>query len=68
MKEDNTMERKSADTVFSAMTHEEKNHVLFLKQKEILDTFLEHGAISKADHDKSLHDLTKKMGDADNTP
>ena len=25
-------------------------------------TFLEHGAISKEQHDKSLHDLTVKMG------
>lgn len=27
-----------------------------------MKTFLEHGAITQAQHDKSLHDLTKKMG------
>ena len=35
---------------------------LFLKQKETLDTFLAHGAISRAQYDKSLHDMKEKMG------
>ncbi len=35
---------------------------LFLRQKEILDTFLERGAITQAQHDKSLYDLREKMG------
>ena len=43
------------------MTHEEKNYQVFLLQKETLDTFLERGAISKAQHDKSLNDLRTKM-------
>ena len=43
------------------LTYEEKNHELFLRQKALLDEFLEHGAISQAQHDKSLHDLTEKM-------
>lgn len=34
---------------------------LYLKQKELLETFLEHGTISKAQYDKSLGDLTLKM-------
>ena len=34
---------------------------LYLKQKELLETFLEHGTISKAQYDKSLGDLTIKM-------
>ena len=48
---------------WAALTHEEKNHQLFLRQKALLDGFLEHGAISQAQHDKSLHDLTEKMGE-----
>ena len=48
---------------WSALSYEEKNHQLFLKQKALLDSFLERGAISKAQHDKSLHDLIKKMGE-----
>lgn len=47
---------------WSALSYAEKNHVLFLQQKELLDTFLQHGAITQAQHDKSLHDLIEKMG------
>ena len=49
---------------WSEMTIEEKNHELFLRQKETLDLFLEHGAITKEQHDNSLHDLIEKMGEA----
>lgn len=41
---------------------DEKKLELFKKQKELLDTFLSHGAITKAQYDKSLGDLTVKMG------
>ena len=44
------------------MTADEKKLDLYLRQKELLDTFLEHGAISQAQHDQSLGDLTEKMG------
>ena len=47
---------------WSSLTYEEKNRLLFLRQKETLDMFLERGAISQAQHDKSLHDLIEKMG------
>ena len=35
---------------------------LYLDQKNTLDIFLENGAITKAQYDKSLGDLTRKMG------
>lgn len=35
---------------------------LFRRQKNLLDTFLERNAISKAQYDKSLGDLRDKMG------
>ena len=38
------------------------NRLLFLRQKKTLAMFLERGAISQAEHDKSLHDLMEKMG------
>ena len=50
------------DKAWAGMTHEEKNKVLFHKQKEMLDLLLERGAISQAQHDKSLYDLSEKMG------
>ena len=43
-------------------TREEKLKQLYLKQKHTLDLFLERGAISKEQYDKSLGDLTRKMG------
>ena len=44
------------------MNAEDKKRELFLRQKELLDTFLEHGAISREQYNKSLGDLTVKMG------
>ena len=46
----------------SYLTDEEKRRKLYEKQKETLDTFLAHGAITKAQYEKSLGDLTRKMG------
>ncbi len=45
---------------WDSMTREEKNAWLLEEQKETLIRFLEHGAISKAQYDKSLHDLIEK--------
>ena len=36
------------DNLWETMTHEQKNHQLYLKQKSMLDMFLAHGAISQA--------------------
>lgn len=44
------------------LTAEEKKRDLYLRQKELLNTLLEHGAISQAQYVKSLGDLTVKMG------
>ena len=43
-------------------TPEEKKKSLYQKQKQTLDLFLEHGAISRIQYDQSLGDLTVKMG------
>ena len=45
-----------------SLTPDEKKRQLFKEQKKTLDLFLERGAISKEQHDKSLHDLIEKMG------
>ena len=57
------MERASGEIDWASLSEEEKKKQLFLKQKATLDTFLEHGAISKAQYDKSLNDLKEKMGE-----
>ena len=43
-------------------TRKEQLRQLYLSQKQTLDTFLNNGAITKAQYDKSLGDLTRKMG------
>ena len=57
------MDVKIDNSAWEKLTYKEKNHQLFLREKELLDGFLEHGAISQAQHDKSLHDLIEKMGE-----
>lgn len=44
-------------------SNNEQKHLLYLKQKALLDTFLEKKAITQKQYDKSLHDLTEKMGE-----
>ena len=44
------------------LSAEEKKIRLYFQQKEALDDFLERGAISQAQYDKSLGDMTEKMG------
>ena len=43
-------------------TAERKKRELYENQKKTLDTFLEHHAITRAQYEKSLGDLTVKMG------
>ena len=52
----------SNDPAWVSLSHAEKNKELYKQQKHTLDLFLERGAISKAQYEKSLHDLTDKMG------
>ena len=47
--------------------HREQLKKLYLDQKKTLDIFLANGAITKAQYDKSLGDLTEKMGMSDIT-
>ena len=47
------------------LSYKEKNHQLFLREKALLAEFPAHGAISRAQHDKSLHDLIEKTGEAE---
>ena len=49
-------------TEWTKLSPEEKKQQLFLNQKKMLDLFLEKGAISQAQYNKSLGDLREKMG------
>ena len=44
------------------LSYKEKNYELFLKQTRLLKEFLERGAISRAQYEKSLHELIEKTG------
>ena len=57
------MENATDNQEWEMLTYAEKNHQMFLREKELLDCFLAHGAISRTQHDKSLHDLKEKMGE-----
>lgn len=57
------MDSQNMDQIeWEKLTPEEKKKQLFLKQKKLLDIFLERNAISKTQYDKSLGDLRDKMG------
>lgn len=58
------MSNTNDKTAWSSLTYEQKNHQLFMTQKELLGQFLTTGAISQAQHDKSIHDLIEKMGES----
>ena len=54
--------KEPEENEWANLTPEEKKRKLYEKQKSLLDTFLEHRAISQQQYDKSLGDLTEKMG------
>ena len=47
---------------WSSLSAQEKKRQLFLKQKRLLDTFLQNGAITVVQYNKSLGDLRELMG------
>ncbi|MDO4939512.1 MAG: hypothetical protein Q4E54_06085 [Lachnospiraceae bacterium] len=56
------MELTNENEEYTKMSPEQKKRHLYEHQKDILDKFLKRGAISKQQYDKSLRDLTEKMG------
>ena len=58
---------KNEDIDWQSLSSEEIKQPLFFKQKNMLEMFLEHRAITQEQFDKSLHYLTEKMGMRDIT-
>ena len=52
----------NSETNIQTSTPKEKKMQLYLRQKELLDTFLEKGAITKEQYEKSFGDLTERWG------
>ena len=57
------MNADNEDTL-SFLSYKDKNNLLFHRQRKTLEMFLERGAISREQHDKSLNDLIEKMDSA----
>ena len=49
-------------TDWRSMPPDERKRALFNKQKDLLDTFLSHGAIDRRQYEKSLNCMAEKMG------
>jgi hypothetical protein len=49
-------------TDWRTMPPDERKRALFNKQKDLLDTFLAHGAIDRRQYEKSLTCMAEKMG------
>ena len=49
------------DPTWASLSYAEKNKELFERQKRLLGLFLERGAISKEQYEKSLRDMTEQM-------
>ena len=49
-------------TDWRTMSPDERKRALFNKQKDLLDTFLAHGAIDRRQYEKSLTCMAEKMG------
>ncbi|MCR4682718.1 MAG: hypothetical protein K5647_05210 [Clostridiales bacterium] len=47
---------------FEKLTEEQKRRLLYENQKQTLELFVKRRAITKAQYEKSLDDLTVKMG------
>ena len=59
----NSFDLKNAqETDWRSMPPEERKRALFNKQKDLLDTFLSHGAIDRRQYEKSLTCMAEKMG------
>ena len=48
---------------WESLLYDEKNLVLYERQKQTLEEFLERNAISRAQYEKSLHELMMRMTD-----
>lgn len=56
-----SLKKKDNSQSWQSLSPAEKKLELFRRQKDLLDTFLATGAISQAQHDKSLNCLIEKM-------
>ena len=57
------LEKKyTPETEWQSMQPEERKRALFIKQKDLLDTFLSHGALDRKQYEESLTSMAEEMG------
>jgi hypothetical protein len=54
--------KETLGTDWRTIPPDERKRALFNKQKDLLDTFLAHGAIDRRQYEKSLTCMAEKMG------
>ena len=54
--------KNEPETDWRSLPPDERRRALFNKQKDLLDTFLSHGAIDRRQYEKSLNCMAEKMG------
>ena len=54
--------QNAPETDWRSMPPDERKRALFNRQKDLLDTFLSHGAIDRRQYEKSLTCMAEKMG------
>ena len=54
--------KNEPETDWRSMPPDERKRALFNKQKDLLETFLSHGAIDRRQYEKSLNCMAEKMG------
>ena len=54
--------KNDPETDWRSMPPDERKRALFNKQKDLLETFLSHGAIDRRQYEKSLNCMAEKMG------
>ena len=55
-------QKYTPETEWQSMPPEERKRALFIKQKDLLDTFLSHGALDRKQYEESLASMAKDMG------
>ena len=59
----NGIDLKSISSIdWRSLPPDERKRTLFIKQKDLLDTFLSRGAIDRRQYEKSLTCMAEKMG------
>ncbi len=55
------MQDKNTDSVWEDLSYEDKNQALYLREKTMLELFLERKAITKEQYEKGMRELNNLL-------